>query len=66
MAGSCVKAATKRRMSDPTIQAELFNIVVAPNLTLQKIRLRVLNREMINAIDEITQAKYQQYSLTTP
>ncbi|MEL7523457.1 MAG: transposase, partial [Cyanobacteria bacterium J06553_1] len=61
MAGSCIKAAMKRRMSDPAIQSELSDREASPNLTLHEIRLRILRREMTTAINEITQAKCQQW-----
>lgn len=55
MAGSCVKAAMKQRMSDSTVQSELSDRESSPNLTLHEIR--ILNPEITNAIEEITQAK---------
>ena len=57
MAGSCVKAAMKRILSDPTIQTEIYDREASPNLTLHEIRLRILRREMTNAINEVTQVK---------
>ena len=61
MAGSCVKAAMKRRMSEPAIQLELCDREAYPNRTLLEIRLQILTREMAAAMEEITQAKCQHW-----
>ena len=52
MAGSCVKAAAKRRLSEPIVQQELEdrNAAAAASQTLQERCLTVLRREMEIAI----------------
>ena len=63
MAGSCVKAAAKRRLSEPSIHQELEdrNAVAAAHQTLQEHRLIVLRREMEIAIGCLTQPKCQEW-----
>ena len=55
MAGSCVKAAAKRRLSDPIIQVELQT--AEPGLTLHRHPMNVLMREVQESLQEITREK---------
>ena len=58
-AGSCVKAAVKRRLSEPSVQNELCSRI--GNLTMHENRLRVLQREIEASMPAITQHKCLQW-----
>lgn len=62
-AGSAMKSVVKKRLSDPLVQAEIRNHNLAHQLnqTLQGYRLNILRREMIAALQQITQAKCQNW-----
>lgn len=52
MAGSCLKAAVKRSLSEPHIQAEIYNRTSPGNL--QQRRIRVVSRELENCLPVVT------------
>jgi hypothetical protein len=58
-AGSAVKAAIKRELSEPVIQMEIANREAAhlQNLSLHRHRLNILKREMTKALSVITKEK---------
>ena len=64
MAGTCVKAAAKRRLSEPSVQHELEDRdgAAMARQTLQGRRLAFLRREMEAAIGCLTPQKYQEWT----
>ena len=57
MAGSCLKAAVKRRLTEPDVQREIFDREVPRNETLHNRRIGILSREIEQNLDCITQEK---------
>ena len=63
MAGSCVKAFAKRRLSEPSVQAELEER--AANATLQETRLQVLRPKILHSLEKILGEKCRQWFTDT-
>lgn len=63
MAGSAMKSASKQTISDAVIQEELANHEIAHQLrqTLHHYRMAILQREMVKALENVTQTKCQQW-----
>ena len=61
MAGSALKAAIKRRLTEPEIQQEIHNPDIV-NETRHDRRIRILRRETENSLDVITMAKCAQWN----
>ena len=57
LAGSVLKAAVKRRITEPAIQREIYNRAVPRNESLHSCRMRVLRREVENCLPVITARK---------
>ena len=61
MAGSSLKAALKRRLSEPGIQLEIYNRHDHRTETLQSRRVRVLHRELEHCLQVLTPRKCSQW-----
>ena len=61
MAGSCLKAAVKRQMTEPAVQQEIYNREAPRNETLHNRRMRIVSREIKNGLPTITVQKCAQY-----
>jgi len=61
MAGSCLKAAIKRRLGEPDVQREIYNRDLPRNETLHNRRMRILHREMTESLNEITIEKCRKW-----
>ena len=61
MAGSCLKAAVKRRLTEPDIQREIYERNVPRDETLCARRIRILRREIEMSLPVITAHKCQQF-----
>lgn len=57
MAGSCLKAAVKQKLSEPAIQQEIYDRVAPQDETLPNRRIRVVSREMVNSLPVLTVQK---------
>jgi transposase len=62
MAGSCLKAAAKRRLGEADVQAEIYNRAAPREETLENRRKRILRRELETAINKNTQPKCAQWA----
>lgn len=61
MAGSCLKAAVKRQLSDPAIQREIFNRQAPRTETLHNRRVRIVRQEIENGLPTITVNKCAEF-----
>lgn len=61
MAGSCLKAAVKRKTTEPAVQQEIYNREAPRNETLHNRRMRIVSREIENGLPTITVQKCAQY-----
>lgn len=61
IAGSFVKAAIKRKLSEPAIQHEIYQRNHSRHETLHNRRLRILRREIELSLHEITAHKCMQW-----
>ena len=49
-AGSCLKAAVKRKLTEPLVQRELYDRKAVRNETLHARRIRIVSREITNSL----------------
>ena len=60
-AGSCLKAAVKRRLSEPLVQREIYDRHIPRNETLHNRRIRIVCREVESCLPVLTVAKCIQF-----
>ena len=54
IAGSCLKAVVKQRLVEPGVQREIYDRVASQDETLYNRRIRIVSREMDNALPVLT------------